>query len=60
MIQARVEHLIYGAADAKAGAVHSCYHVAEENVLNHRIEVTSGILDKECASLMTAFFASRR
>jgi len=60
MIQARVEHLIYGAADPKAGAVHSCYHLAEENTLNHRIEVTSGILEKECGSLMTAFFASRR
>lgn len=60
MIQARVEHLIYGAADPKAGAVHSCYQVAEENVLNHRIEVTSGILEAECGSLISSFFASKR
>jgi tRNA(adenine34) deaminase len=60
MIQARVEHLIYGAADPKAGAVHSCYQVAEENILNHQIEVTPGILETECASLLTTFFASRR
>jgi tRNA(adenine34) deaminase len=60
MIQARVEHLIYGAADPKAGAVRSCYKLADNNSLNHKIHVTSGILEKECGSLMRSFFASRR
>ncbi len=60
MIQARVEELIYGAADPKAGAVHSRYQLAEENLLNHRIKVTSGVLEEECGAILKAFFASRR
>ncbi len=60
MIQARVEELIYGAADPKAGAVRSCYRLADENQLNHKICVTSGVLEKECAALLKSFFASRR
>ena len=60
MIQARVEELIYGAADPKYGAVRSCYQLADENKLNHRIHVTSGILEEECRLLMSDFFASRR
>lgn len=60
MIQARVEELIYGAADPKSGAVRSCYQLADDSKLNHRIQVTSGILEEECGSLMRSFFASRR
>ena len=60
MIQARVEELIYGAADPKYGAVRSCYQLADENKLNHRIHVTSGILEEECRLLMSTFFTSRR
>jgi tRNA(adenine34) deaminase len=60
MIHARIEELIYGAADPKYGAVRSCYQMADENKLNHRIRVTSGILEEECAALMSSFFASRR
>ena len=60
MIQARVEELIYGAADPKYGAVRSCYQLADENKLNHRIQVTSGILEEECRLLMSTFFTSRR
>jgi len=60
MIQARIEELIYGAADPKSGAVKSCYQMADENKLNHKIQVTSGILEEECGSLMSSFFASRR
>ena len=60
MIQARIEELIYGAADPRYGAVRSCYQLADENKLNHRIQVRSGILEKECGALMSSFFASRR
>ncbi len=60
MIQARVEALIYGAADSKAGAVASCYQLADNNQLNHRIQVTSGILEEECGAMLKSFFASRR
>lgn len=60
MIQARVEEVIYGAADPKGGAVQSCFQLAETNRLNHRIRATSGVLWEECAELLQTFFASRR
>lgn len=60
LVQARVPRLVYGAADSKAGAVHSLYQVTEDDRLNHRLEVTSGILALEAAELMQLFFKSRR
>jgi tRNA(adenine34) deaminase len=60
MIQARVEHVIYGAADPKAGAIDSHFQLADSPTLNHKITVLSGILEQECRSLLTTFFQSRR
>ena len=60
LIHARVEEIIYGAADAKAGAVRSCFRLAEENQLNHKIRATSGVLEEECGAMLKSFFASRR
>ncbi len=60
LIQARVDEVIYGAADPKAGALHSQFQMANYTQLNHSFRVTSGILEEECAALMKAFFASRR
>lgn len=60
MIQARVDELIYGAPDPKAGAVQSCFNLAEANRLNHKIRTTCGILEEECGAIMTAFFSARR
>ncbi len=60
MIHARVELLVYGAADTKAGAVDSHFHLGDAEILNHRIQVISGILGEECGSLLKAFFQSRR
>ena len=60
MIHARVEEVIYGAADPKAGAVKSHFQLADSSLLNHRIRVTAGVLEDECASLLKSFFASRR
>jgi tRNA(adenine34) deaminase len=60
MIHARVEEVIYGAADPKAGAVASCFQLADTRVLNHKIRVTSGILEEECGSMLKNFFAARR
>jgi tRNA(adenine34) deaminase len=60
MIHARVEELIYGAADPKAGAIKSCYQLASNNRLNHEIRVTGGILEEECGAMLKTFFASRR
>jgi tRNA(adenine34) deaminase len=60
MLQARVERLVYGAEDPKGGAVRSCFAVFEHPRVNHRVEVTSGILAGECAALLQKFFAARR
>lgn len=60
MIQARVGRLIYGADDAKAGAVRSCFSMLESSRLNHRVEVTAGVLATEAIALLQEFFASRR
>jgi tRNA(adenine34) deaminase len=60
MIQARVEEVIYGAVDLKGGAIRSCYQLADKNQLNHKIRVTSGILENECSSILKDFFALRR
>jgi tRNA(adenine34) deaminase len=60
MIQARVETLVYGAADPKAGAVHSCFQLANDSSLNHKILVKSGVLAEECGSILKDFFRTRR
>jgi tRNA(adenine34) deaminase len=60
MIQARVETLIYGAPDLKAGAIQSCFQLAETNQLNHRVSAVSGILEEACSAMMKSFFAARR
>lgn len=60
MIQARVARLVYGADDPKAGAVRSCFAVLDHSQLNHRVEVTSGILQDDAATLLRDFFAARR
>lgn len=60
MIQARVDILVYGAADPKGGAVRSCFQLAESDLLNHRIHVIPGVLERECGDLLRSFFAARR
>ena len=60
MVQARVERLVYGADDAKAGAVRSCFAIFEHPRLNHRVEATSGVMAEEAAAVLKDFFAERR
>lgn len=60
MIQARVERLVYGADDAKGGAVRSCFAIFEHPQLNHRVEVTAGVMAEEAAALLKDFFAAKR
>ena len=60
LIQARVRLLVYGAADEKAGAVESHFHICDADHLNHRVEVIKGVLDSECRELMQEFFKARR
>jgi tRNA(adenine34) deaminase len=60
MIHARVEELIYGAPDLKGGGVTSCFQLANAPQLNHKIRVTSGVLEEECSAILKNFFSSRR
>ena len=60
IVLARVPRVVYGCADPKAGAAGSVLDVLSEPRLNHRPEVTSGVLARECATLLTDFFAARR
>jgi tRNA(adenine34) deaminase len=60
MIQARIGRLVYGADDPKGGAVSSCFAVLDHPRLNHRVEVTPGVMADEAAVLLRDFFATRR
>jgi tRNA(adenine34) deaminase len=60
MIHARVARLVYGAADPKAGAAGSVLQIVNHPQLNHRMEVTSGVLAEQCSELLKKFFLARR
>ena len=60
IIQARIDRLVYGCDDPKAGAVRTLYQLCEDQRLNHRVEVISGILAEECSQLLRDFFARQR
>jgi tRNA(adenine34) deaminase len=60
LVLARLDRLVYGATDPKAGAVESLWDVVRDRRLNHRPQVVSGVLAEECAKLLTSFFDGRR
>ncbi len=60
LVQARIARLIYGADEAKGGAIRTCMHVLDAPALNHRVEVTPGVLAEESVRLLRAFFVERR
>ncbi|MFL6088733.1 MAG: tRNA adenosine(34) deaminase TadA [Aeromicrobium sp.] len=60
IVQSRVAHLVFGAWDEKAGAVGSLWDVVRDRRLNHRPEVTSGLLADESTELLQAFFRDHR
>ncbi len=60
LVNARLERLVYGAADERFGAAGSVFSLCNSQLLNHRIEVTSGVLAEECGVLMRDFFRFRR
>lgn len=60
IVQARLDRVVYGAADGKAGAVESLYQVLADGRLNHRPEVMSGVLGAECGLVLSDFFRARR
>lgn len=60
LVLARVQRLVFGAFDPKAGAVASLWDVVRDPRLNHRPEVVTGILEPDCAALLRDFFAAHR
>ncbi|MER5615840.1 tRNA adenosine(34) deaminase TadA [Streptomyces sp. NPDC002215] len=56
LVQSRVDRVVYGARDEKAGAAGSLWDVVRDRRLNHRPEVIHGVLEQECASALTSFF----
>lgn len=56
IVASRIEHLVFGAFDDKAGAVTSLFDVVRDPRLNHRVRVTSGILSEESSAALRAFF----
>ena len=60
MVHARIKRLIYGALDPKAGAVQSVMQVLNHPQLNHRVEISGGVLAGRCAELLQDFFRNRR
>jgi tRNA(adenine34) deaminase len=60
IVNARVPRLVYGCDDPKAGAVRTLYRICEDERLNHRVQVTSGVMAEECAGLLQEFFRRQR
>ena len=60
IVLARVPRVVYGAADPKAGAAQSLYHLLDDPRLNHRAEVMAGVLADECGAILSRFFDQKR
>jgi tRNA(adenine34) deaminase len=60
ILQSRIERVVYGADDPKAGAVKSLYQLLDDSRLNHRVDVVSGVLSEQCGQLLSDFFAQKR
>ena len=60
MILARIDRLVYGATDPKAGAVESIFRILDERRLNHRVQATGGIMAEACGTILSQFFQAMR
>lgn len=60
ILHARIQRLVFGALDPKTGAAQSRYTIGTDDLLNHRLEITSGILEVECSQMLKDFFRERR
>jgi len=60
LVLARIERLVYGCDDPKTGACKSLYNIVQDERLNHRLEVTTGVLADECSRLLQDFFQQKR
>jgi tRNA(adenine34) deaminase len=60
LVLARIDRLVFGCDDPKTGACKSLYNIVQDDRLNHRLEVTSGVLADECSQVLQEFFERRR
>ena len=60
LVNARIDRLVYGVADPKAGAVDTLFDLVRDGRLNHRMQVDSGVLGRECGEVLREFFRQRR
>ena len=60
IVHARIERLVYGAVDTKAGAVETFFQICSTDFLNHRVIVEGGILEAECRAMIQSFFREKR
>lgn len=60
LVMSRVDRVVYGATDYKAGAVESVFNIVDHQALNHQVAVTAGVLADDCRMLMKKFFRERR
>jgi len=60
LVNARIQRVVYGASDQKAGACRTLYSIADDQRLNHRCEVTGEVLTDACVALLQTFFKAKR
>jgi tRNA(adenine34) deaminase len=60
MVHARIRRLVFGALDPRAGAAGSIFNITQTPALNHRVDITSGVLAEQCGELLKSFFSRRR
>ena len=60
LVNARIKRLVFGAHDERFGAVESVFRLCDTSSLNHRIEITSGVLAEDCRKLIQDFFRQKR
>ena len=60
LVNARIKRIVFGASDKRFGAVRSLFELCDNSLLNHRIKITSGVLENECKKLMQDFFRDKR
>ncbi|MHC4172081.1 MAG: tRNA adenosine(34) deaminase TadA [Planctomycetota bacterium] len=60
LVLSRMDRLCYGCSDPKSGACGSLYNIVQDQRLNHRIEVTSGVMEEQCRQRLQEFFGRRR
>jgi tRNA(adenine34) deaminase len=60
LVNARIDRVVYGCDDPKAGAARTLYAIGQDPRLNHRFALTAGVLERECGDVLRAFFAALR